>query len=199
MGSLGSSGRSGDGKARSSGKSSRDAGKVIDVTLLEKRLNRSDMWLDIWDLIRPRFWLLTASFFLMAINRASGLVLPALSRPLIDKVMAARQIGLLTNIAGIAIAAIFIEGGTSYLLTQLLLKSEQRLVTDLRKQVQQHIGRLSVSFHDANQTGTLVARIMTDVESVQNLTGMRVVDFAGNVLTSFLAFLWLLHINMKMT
>ncbi len=38
-------------------------------------------------------------------------------------------------------------------------------------QVQQHIGRLSVSFYDATRTGVLVSRIMTDVEGVRNLIG----------------------------
>jgi ABC-type multidrug transport system fused ATPase/permease subunit len=38
-------------------------------------------------------------------------------------------------------------------------------------QVQEHIGRLPVAFYDENRTGTLVARIMTDVEGVRNLVG----------------------------
>ena len=135
----------------------------------------------------------------MIVNRASGLVLPALFRPLIDKVMNQNQIGLLPKIVGAALAATLLQGITSYSLTQLLSKSGQRLITDLRKQVQQHIGRLSVSFYDENRTGTLVARIMTDVEGVRNLVGTGVVDFVGGVLTAIFAFVWLLHISVSMT
>ena len=46
-----------------------------------------------------------------------------------------------------------IQAITSFSLTQLLSKAAQRLIADLRMQVQQHIGRLSVSFYDATRTG----------------------------------------------
>jgi subfamily B ATP-binding cassette protein MsbA len=39
----------------------------------------------------------------------------------------------------------------------------------MRRRVQQHIGRLPVAYYDANKTGALVSRIMTDVEGVRNL------------------------------
>jgi ABC-type multidrug transport system fused ATPase/permease subunit len=114
-------------------------------------------------------------------------------------VMNQNQIGLLPKIVAAALTATLLQGITSYSLTQLLSKSGQRLITDLRKQVQQHIGRLSVSFYDENRTGTLVARIMTDVEGVRNLVGTGVVDFVGGVLTAVFAFIWLLHISVSMT
>ena len=66
-------------------------------------------------------------------------------------------------------------------------------------QVQQHIGRLPVAFYDENRTGTLVARIMTDVEGVRNLVGTGLLDFAGGILTAVIAFVILIKINPRMT
>ena len=66
-------------------------------------------------------------------------------------------------------------------------------------QVQQHIGRLPVAFYDENRTGTLVARIMTDVEGVRNLIGTGLVDFIGGVLTAGFAFGYLIFLSVKMT
>lgn len=158
-----------------------------------------DVWPEIWALIKPRRALLAFAFVLMAINRASGLVLPALSKPLIDRVMRHGEIGLLPKIVGAVLGATLLQGLTSYALTQLLSKSGQRLIADLRKQVQAHIGRLPVAFYDENRTGTLVARIMTDVEGVRNLVGTGVVDFVGGVLTAVLAFAYLIHLSVQMT
>ena len=59
-------------------------------------------------------------------------------------------------------------------------------------QVQQHIGRLPVAFYDENRTGTLVARIMTDVEGVRNLIGTGLIDFVGGILTAIFAFVILI-------
>jgi subfamily B ATP-binding cassette protein MsbA len=180
---------------------SRGAGRAAMADLSAKRpkLKFKDIWPEIWALVKPRLWLLAGAFLLMVLNRASSLVLPALSRPLIDRVMTAGQIGLLPKIVGGVLLATLVQGCSSYALTQLLSKSGQRLITDLRMQVQRHVGRLSVSFYDENRTGTLVARIMTDVEGVRNLVGTGVVDFVGGVLTAIFAFAWLLHISVKMT
>src|SRR6266566_4352247 len=65
---------------------------------------------------------------------------------------------------GIVLLATVVQGLTSFILTQLLSKSAQRLIADLRRRVQAHVGRLPVAFYDANKTGALVSRIMSDVE-----------------------------------
>jgi subfamily B ATP-binding cassette protein MsbA len=65
--------------------------------------------------------------------------------------------------------------------------------------VQRHVGLLSVAYYDENRTGTLVARIMTDVEGVRNLVGTGLVEFLGGMLTAVLAFIYLLHRSVTVT
>src|SRR6202789_2310725 len=201
MANYGTSNMGGTPRMRAADAPTRGAGRAITADLTTKRPKPKlkDIWPEIWALIKPRVWLLIGAFFLMVINRAAGLVLPVLSRPLIDLVMVKEQMALLPKIIAVVVTATFVQGCTSYALTQLLSKSGQRLITDLRKQVQVHIGRLSVSFYDENRTGTLVARIMTDVEGVRNLVGTGVVDFVGGILTAIFAFAYLLHTSLKMT
>jgi subfamily B ATP-binding cassette protein MsbA len=152
-----------------------------------------------WDLMKPRRWLLAGSFLLMVINRASGLVLPASTRYLIDNVMARHLLYQLPIIIGVVVAATALQGVTSYTLTQLLSKEGQRLIAELRIKAQKHIGKLPVAFYDANRTGALVARIMSDVEGVRNLIGTGIVDFLGGLLTALFAFGYLIHLSVQMT
>ena len=154
---------------------------------------------EVWRLIKPRRLLLAGSFLLMVINRASGLILPASTKPLIDKVMYGKNLTLLPWIVGAVLLATVVQGITSYTLTQLLSKEGQRLIAELRMKVQAHIGRLPVAFYDANRTGTLVARIMTDVEGVRNLIGTGVIDFFGGILTALFAFCYLIKLSVQMT
>jgi subfamily B ATP-binding cassette protein MsbA len=154
---------------------------------------------EVWKLMRPRKWLIAGSFGLMVINRACSFVLPLSAKSLINKVMYGHQMHLLPWIVGSVAAATFVQGVTSYSLTQLLSTEGQRLISELRMKVQAHIGRLPVAFYDENRTGTLVARIMTDVEGVRNLVGTGLVDFVGGVLTAVIAFFLLIHINARMT
>jgi ABC-type multidrug transport system fused ATPase/permease subunit len=164
----------------------------------KKKVNWSSLP-EIWALIHPRRGILYLGFGLMAINRVAGLVLPGSTKYLVDDVIGKKQQKLLLPLVLTVIAATLIQGLTSFALTQLLSKSAQRMITDLRKQVQAHIGRLSVSFYDANKTGALVSRIMSDVEGVRNLIGTGLVEFVGGLLTAVLALGVLLYINAVMT
>jgi len=149
--------------------------------------------------MKPRRWLIAGSFCLMLINRLCSFVLPLSARNLINGVMVGHNMGLLPKIIGAVAVATFVQGITSYSLTQLLSTEGQKLISQLRMQVQAHIGRLPVAFYDENRTGTLVARIMTDVEGVRNLVGTGLVDFVGGLLTAVIAFFLMIHINARMT
>lgn len=149
--------------------------------------------------MRPRRRLLAIGFVLMAINKLAGFVLPYSSKFLIDNVVSKHQIGLLRPLVLSVLLATLIQGVTSFSLTQLLSKAAQRLIADLRQQVQVHISRLPVSFYDANKTGALVSRIMSDVEGVRNLLGTGLVDFAGGILAAAIALVLLLRISAPLT
>jgi ABC-type multidrug transport system fused ATPase/permease subunit len=154
---------------------------------------------EIWALMRPRRGLLALGLALMVVNRVSGLVLPASTKFLVDDVIGRKHLGLLYPLVGVVLAATIVQGATSYALTQTLSKAAQKLITELRKQVQEHIGRLPVAYYDANKTGTLVSRIMSDVEGVRNLVGTGLVEFVGGLLTAVIAFFVLLRISPTMT
>jgi subfamily B ATP-binding cassette protein MsbA len=147
----------------------------------------------LWQLVRPRRGLLALGFLLMAINRISGLVLPYFSRFVIDKPE------LLKPVVLVIVTATAIQGVTSFTLTQLLSKAAQRLIADLRRKVQEHIGRLPVAFYDSNKTGNLVSRIMSDVEGVRNLLGTGLIEFIGGLLTAAIALGFLFAISKVMT
>jgi ABC-type multidrug transport system fused ATPase/permease subunit len=149
--------------------------------------------------MRPRRGLLALGFILMVINRVSGFVLPASTKFLIDDVINKHRLAGLYRLVEIVLLATVVQGITSFSLTQLLSKEAQRLITELRQMVQKHISRLPVSFYDANKTGALVSRIMSDVEGVRNLLGTGLVDFAGGLLTAGIALWWLMRISSQMT
>jgi ABC-type multidrug transport system fused ATPase/permease subunit len=149
--------------------------------------------------MRPRRGLLLLGFGLMVINRLAGFVLPYSSKFLIDDVVGKHHIGMLRPLVTAVLAATLVQGVTSFSLTQLLSKAAQRLIAELRQQVQKHISRLPVAFYDANKTGALVSRIMSDVEGVRNLLGTGLVDFAGGIVAAAIALVLLLHISAPLT
>ena len=184
-----SSGRQGAGRSGSSDADGKKSKKKIDWSSLP----------EIWALMHPRRGILLLGLLLTSINTLAGLVLPLSSKFLFDNVITKRQIQLLFPLVLAVVGATAIKGLTSFTLTQLLSKSAQRMITDLRKQVQAHIGRLPVTFYDANKTGALVSRIMSDVEGVRNLIGTGLVEFVGGLMTAVVALVYLLFVNVRMT
>jgi len=154
---------------------------------------------DVWKLMRPRRGLLAFGFVLMVINKFAGFVLPYSSRYLIDNVVNKNQIWMLRPLVLAVLLATLIQGVTSFALTQLLSKAAQRLIAELREEVQKHISRLPVAFYDANKTGALVSRIMSDVEGVRNLLGTGLVEFVGGLVAAAIAMVLLLKTSVPLT
>jgi ABC-type multidrug transport system fused ATPase/permease subunit len=150
-------------------------------------------------LMRPRRGLLLAGAALMLVNRVCGLALPWSTKYLVNDVMLKGEFKLLMPIVLAVVGATIIQGVTSFSLTQLLSKSGQRLIYEMRIKIQDHIGRLPVRFYDSNKTGTLVARIMSDVEGVRNLVGTGLVELVGGLVTAVIATVLLFRTSAIMT
>ncbi len=153
----------------------------------------------LYELVWPRRWLLLLGLFLIGINRVSGLVLPGSMKFLIDDVIAKGNLSLLNVICGAVLGAVAVQAFTSFALTQLLSREAQLLITELRIRIQNHIGRLPVSYYDSNKSGSLVSRIMNDAEGVRNLVGTGLVSLLGGLITAAIAIVLLIMINATMT
>ena len=158
-----------------------------------------ELWPDIREMMRPRRRLLALGFVLMVISRVCSLVLPTSTKYLIDNVIGKKQLNLLGPLVLAVMAATIIQGITSFANTQLISKAAQRLIAEMRRKVQAHIGRLPVAYYDANKTGTLVSRIMTDVDGIRNLLGTGLIEFVGGLLTAVLVLGFLLRISALLT
>ena len=164
-----------------------------------KSVNFKALLPEVWALMKPRRGILALGAVLMVINRLCGLALPVSTKYLINTVMLKHEMKLLVPIVLTVAGATLIQGVTSFSLTQLLSKAGQRLITEMRIRVQEHIGRLSVRFYDANKTGTLVSRIMSDVEGIRNLMGTGLVELTGGLLTAVISTILLFRISAMMT
>src|ERR1700739_769260 len=165
----------------------------------KKKLKFTDQLPAIWELMRPHRGLLTLGLFLVAIKSACVVVFPKSLKYLYDDVFKLHQFGLLKWLVGGTLLATLVQGVASYTLTQTLSKAAQRMITELRRKVQEHIGRLPVAYYDANKTGALVSRIMSDVEGVRNLVGTGLVEFVGGLMTAAFALVYLIHTSILLT
>ena len=135
----------------------------------------------------------------MTVGRIAGMAVPASSKFLIDDVLGGDRTELLLPLAlGVAAAAL-VQGGTSFALSQILGVTAQRAITEMRKTVQAHVGRLPVNYFDSTKSGVLISRVMTDAEGIRNLVGTGLVQLTGGLMTAVLSLGVLLYLNWSLT
>ncbi len=154
---------------------------------------------DAAELIHARRSRLAMGLAILIVNRVSGLVLPGASKWLLDDVIVKGRRELLPLLVAIAGGATLIQALTSFSLSQLLGKAAQRSITEMRRAVQRHVGRLSVSYFDQTKVGSLLSRVMTDAEGIRNLVGTGLVEVVGGLLTAVLAMGILFYKNARLT
>jgi len=166
---------------------------------LGKQVRFRELWSEASAIVSSRRYVLLLGFVLMLINRISGFVIPVSAKFLIDDVLGKHHTYLLKPIMAAMILGALIQAASSFGFTQLLFRSSQRMVNDLRCKVQAHVGKLPVRFYDGTKIGVLISRIMTDAESVRSLLGNGMLDFIGSLLTGFVAVFILFRISPLLT
>ena len=149
-------------------------------------------------IIWPRKKLLFIGLFLIVISKVSGLVTPIIMKTFVNDALG-KDMELTLQIVGIVIFSILVNSLTSYLLTGFIGVQAQYLIAELRTKVQKKVLTLPVNYFDNNKSGTLVSRIMSDVEGVRNLVGTGFIQLIGGIISSIAAFAYLITISFKLT
>jgi len=153
---------------------------------------------DAWELIWRSRRRLLLGIPILLINRLTNIVLPGVTKFLIDDVIVKGHHELLWKLAVVSAAAAAIGATTDYALAQLLGMAAQRSITDLRKKIQQHVQRLPVRYFDDTKTGVLVSRVMNDAEGIRNLVGTGLLQLFGGLVTAAIATAILFYLSARL-
>jgi ABC-type multidrug transport system fused ATPase/permease subunit len=151
------------------------------------------------EFIWPRKGIVFVGLILIVISRLASLVLPLKSKELLDEIIPNEDMDALLSMILLVSGAILIQALTSFALTRLLSVEAQLLISKLRAKVQKQILSFPISYFDNNKSGSLVSRIMSDVEGVRNLIGTGLVQLFGGTLTAIISLFLLIDISPKMT
>jgi subfamily B ATP-binding cassette protein MsbA len=165
----------------------------------KRKPNMANAWQEARSLIWRNRKQLALGLLLMLVNRLSGLVLPASSKTLIDKVIGQNRTDLLGPLAIAVGIATIVQASTTFALSQVMSVAAQRAIAEMRKRVNEHVLRLPVSFFDTTQTGILISRILNDADGIRNLVGTGLVQLSGGLVTATIALAVLFYLNWQLT
>jgi ATP-binding cassette subfamily B multidrug efflux pump len=147
-----------------------------------------------------RHYRLKVTLAVLMLIAASGLELvgPYLTALAIDRAIPARDMKLLTILAGIYTLSLVLALLLGYAQTILTTWIGQRVMFDLRTQIFAQLQRLSLRFFDRNPVGRLMTRLTSDVEVLNEMFTSGVVAIFGDVFTVAFIVAIMLAMNWKL-
>jgi len=119
--------------------------------------------------LRPYWWPhFTLAIVCMLSFSATNGVMPFLIRHVFDDVFTARDLVALKVLPAAIIGTFLFRAVAGFGSTYLTEYVGQRIVADLRAQLNHHIQHLSLSFFNRTPSGTVVSRVVNDVAMVRN-------------------------------
>jgi ABC-type multidrug transport system fused ATPase/permease subunit len=163
-------------------------------------IGAGEMFALIRELIRPYKGWLVIVFVAMLIETAMSLAAPWPLKVVIDSVLASHPLpdwlrGLqdlsigdsktgLALLAGLGVVLIAAVGAIAGYIDNYYTESVgQWVANDLRIRIYDHLQRLSLSYFDKQQTGTLLSTITSDVATIQNFASSNTLSLLVDVLT----------------
>jgi ATP-binding cassette, subfamily B, bacterial len=128
---------------------------------------------------RAQVW---AALGLIALWTSTHLAGPYAIKQAIDGGIARRDIDTLNLAIGAYVAISVVSFFAQRAQIRVLSRVGESFLRDLRVQVFAHLQRLSMPFYDRNKTGVLVARMTSDVDSLQELVQTGLMTLIGNSL-----------------
>lgn len=149
--------------------------------------------------LRPYRGRMTISIVALVFSTALNLVFPWVIQNVVDSVLVRRDYTELNRITLLLIATFLVRSIFTYIQVYSLTYTGERIVADLRKQVYDHLHRLSLRFFTNRRTGELVSRLASDVTLVRSALTNNVAAVLGQSLTFIGSLVLMLVLNWRLS
>ncbi|MBY8912382.1 ABC transporter ATP-binding protein/permease [Bacillus sp. YC2] len=168
--------------------------------IIEKPFNWGQMW-RLLSYVKPyRKHLLPLSFLTVFIGTAVRLLVPVLIGVyVLDKAITDRNTGLLVQLIFVISGLYVLNYAANTLRIRWMNRLGQHVIYDLRKHLFTHVQRLSHRFFDQRSAGSILVRIMNDINSLQDLFTSGVINLLTDLLLLLGIFVILFTLSPQLT
>jgi len=149
--------------------------------------------------LRPYLLMVLGSLALVLVVSGLGIAQPLVIRWTIDSVLMGKRYDLLPLAAGAVIGIAVVRGLLTFGQRYSMEYIGQKAVYDIRNRLYFHMQQLSFSFYDKAQTGQLMSRLVSDVNTVQRFLGQGLINLTSNAFTLLAVLVILLKLDWRLT
>ena len=131
--------------------------------------------------VRPYAGALTPVLLLSLAGTALNLVLPYLSKVLVDDALIARNFDTLVRIVGLFVGVTVLSFGMNVVSGMRYTRVSADILFDMRLHLYRHLQRLSPRFYAKTPLGDVVSRINGDISEIQRVTTEAALSWFGQV------------------
>lgn len=165
----------------------------------EKRISLRKTLRAISILIVPHKNTLLLCGLLLGISQGARAFVPWSIKYLLDHIVLQHRIQELPWLVAVVITAYLIHVVAFVFVVQMITDSSEKLIVSLRKKVHDHIAHLPLSFYDANLSGTIVSRVLSDVEGMRNFVGREMLNLFSAAIMSVITVFILMRRSITIT
>ena len=148
---------------------------------------------------RPYRWLLATFLLLTVMDAVITVVNPLILREIIDHGILARDEDLVVGLASVVAGIAVFDAAIGFVSRWLSAKIGAGLIYDLRTEVFDHVQRQPIAFFTRAQTGSLVARLDSDVVGAQQAITSTLSAMVANVLSLAIILVVLFYLSWLVT
>ncbi|MCG6135788.1 MAG: ABC transporter ATP-binding protein/permease [Nostoc sp. LLA-1] len=126
-------------------------------------------------------------------------IIPQITRYVIDDIIPNKRFDLIPWL-GLSIATIaLLMGGLNFARSYMMSLVGQKTIYNIRNELYQHLQTLSLSFFENQRTGTLMTRVMRDVDALEKLVTTDVAEIVAEIFTFFVIVTYLIYADWQLT
>jgi len=149
--------------------------------------------------LKPYRGKLIVSILLVTLLTALRMVVPYITKGVVNDVLPNRDMALLLKLSAALIAMTAVRGVMMYIRGMLIEDVSQGVVYDLRTGIYRHMQELPYAFYDENHIGEIMSRMTGDIEGVRMLIVSGVLGVLENLMMFVLALVGMSLMSWQLT
>lgn len=168
---------------------SNNTGKVFDAALVKRVLSYTKPYKRVF------YWTIFLTIFVALISP----IRPRLIQYTIDKFVMVGDLSGLTNMLFILIGLLLLETATQFYQSYYSSWIGQVVLRDIRVQLYQHISYFKLKYFDNSPIGTLVTRVVNDIETIGDIFSEGLLSIIGDLLKMVCVLAVMLYVDWSLT
>lgn len=185
----------------------------------EKKVKQKVDWKLVRSLMKGRWWLFLAAFAFMVVSALASYASPLVIRMTIDSIIGNEPmqapgwlLGIIENLGGremlgrnlwicslIIILLASINSLFAFLRGRVTAIASESVAQDLRNRMYAHLQHLSYEYHVTAETGDLLQRCSSDVETLRRFLSMQLVEIGRTLVSTVLGISVMVSLNASLT